>query len=88
MEPQEDILEEISYEKLPDLAKHYSQVSYAPYIRSFIETAMKWKLKRPNRNYITFYGPEDWNLDGTFVAHLTVCLFLFLLSFFEILRDF
>lgn len=71
----DDVLEEIPNEELLNLREMYRDYKEAPYVYSFINTSIKWKMKMetPEDDYLKFYAPEgDWNSDGTFIVHMQV----------------
>lgn len=73
MDYSKDILQEIPDEDLEDLRNFYKDITNAPYVKSLINTAIKWKRKCPEKKYITFYAPNgNWRIDGTFISHLQV----------------
>jgi hypothetical protein len=74
-----DVLVEIADEQLPQLAALYEErAPWAPYMVSFVHTAMKWKQSEKFRDSITFWSPNDtWKSDGTIVANISVRFLLY-----------
>lgn len=71
----EDILRVIPDDELTDLAEFYKEDIRAPYVYSFIKTVQIWKMKAPEKRYMTFYSIEgEWRKSGTFFALVEVYL--------------
>jgi hypothetical protein len=79
MSEQGDVLVEIADEQLPQLAALYEErAPWAPYMVSFVHTAIKWKRLEKFRDSITFWSPNDsWKSDGTIVATISVRFLLY-----------
>lgn len=68
-----DILQPIPDEELQELRDFYKEFPRAPYVHTFLLTAIDWKIKSPNKDYIKFYSPNgNWRSNGTFLALLDV----------------
>ncbi|KAI4466452.1 hypothetical protein MML48_3g00020025 [Holotrichia oblita] len=65
----EDILQEIPDGDLPKLSQMYKDhQKEAPHIFSLLNTCIAWKKKKPNSNYVTFFGVNsDWLESGRFI---------------------
>ncbi|KAI4469220.1 hypothetical protein MML48_2g00003608 [Holotrichia oblita] len=65
----EDVLQEIPNEDLPKLINLYkNHQKEAPHVFSLLHTCIAWKIKKPNSNYLTFFGINgDWLVSGTFI---------------------
>lgn len=70
----DDILQEIPDEDLPKLSNLYrDHQKEAPHVFSLINTCIAWKKKKPNSNYVTFFGVEgDWLESGRFILLMQV----------------
>ncbi|KAJ8931002.1 hypothetical protein NQ314_016145 [Rhamnusium bicolor] len=64
-----EILTPIDDGCLPQLSEMYkNKPDWAPYVYSFVDTAIKWKNKGRNQ-LTTFWSPNNsWKEDGTFIA--------------------
>ncbi|KRT79037.1 hypothetical protein AMK59_8424 [Oryctes borbonicus] len=79
----EDILQEISDGDLPLLSKLYANhQNEAPHVYSLLNTCIVWKKKKPNSNYLTFFGVNgDWLESGTFILLMQyACYDLFIFT--------
>lgn len=70
----DDVLQEIPDEDLPKLSDLYrDHQNEAPHVFSLLNTCITWKNKKPNSNYLTFFGTNgDWLLTGSFILLMQV----------------
>lgn len=61
----------LSEDDIRFLSGLYQNYERAPYVYSFLNTAIKWK--QSHSDYMTLYAPHDWKKDGTFLAVFEVC---------------
>lgn len=67
---EDDILQLIPHEELPELRDMYKDhMPFATYVFSFFNIALKWLRSKPEEHYMTFLAPYgDWKTDGTFIV--------------------